>query len=242
MRFFITIVEFVRRIFHRIFRPGGMDRVHSQQERPVSEVEFAAIAIRSITPTQRHIGVLHCRGDSSPTLMLHLAWHQDVRNHEPGNDYLWIAPAIPARRLRQVAARCRQLWRANRRGIPYAFSPPNACFDERTGEYLFGPTQHGLTCASFVLAVFQVAGLRLVDEDSWPTSRAGDREWQESILGALENSSPPASQEHLEAVRSELGSVRIRPEEVAGSGTVSPLPASFRIAEERATQILRRLG
>lgn len=218
-----------------------MDRVHSQWDRPVSEIQFAAIAIKSVNPSQRHIGILHRRGDSSATHMLHLAWHQDIRNNVPGNDYLWIDPVVPARRLRQVAARCRQLWRANRRGIPYAFSPPNGCFDERTGEYLFGPTRHGLTCASFVLAVFQMAGLRLVDEDSWPTSRAGDREWQESILDALENSSPPASQEHLEAVRSELGSVRIRPEEVAGSGTVNPLPASFQAVESRAEQILEQL-
>src|SRR6185503_13834023 len=83
-----------------------------------------------------------------------------ARNEAPDPDFLWVNPAAHPKRLVQVAALCRKIWRANQSGsIPYAFSPPNDCFDTNTGAFLFGPTRHGLTCASFVLAVFHHAGL-----------------------------------------------------------------------------------
>jgi len=170
----------------------GMDgRAFSQQDRPIEDIEFAAIAISAVSPTQRHIGLLH--RDSSSVLLLHLAWHHDLRNHSPGPNYIWISPRVPSRRLRHVAAKCRQVWRANPDGIPYAFSPPNDCFDANTGAYLLGPTGHGLTCASFVLAVFESVGLRLVDQETWPANRAGDEEWKQWVLLQLTQGNPPAT-------------------------------------------------
>jgi hypothetical protein len=217
-----------------------MDRVYSQQERPVSEMQWAAVAIQAVNPNQRHIEILH-RDASSGVMLLDLAWHHVLRNKPPSSQYVWIAPDVPAPRLRQLAARCRQIFRANPDAIPYGFSPPNDCFDEQTGEYLLGPTRHGLTCASFVLAVFELAGLKLIRYDTWPTDRPGDREWQEFIIAELESSNPPASPEHVAAIRNEIGNVRFRPEDVAAAATVSPLPAEFKICAERADQILERL-
>ena len=218
-----------------------MDRVFTYHELPFDNIRYAAIALCSVTPTQRYIGVLHRQPDSHEIRMLHLAWHHDLQNSTPKPKYLWIDPAIHARRLRQVAAVCRHIWRANGKAIPYAFSPPNDCFDEQTGHYLLGPTRHGLTCASFVLAIFERAGLNLADYATWPTDREGDREWQEWIVSQLEKSVPPASAEHIQAVLREVGSVRFRPEEVAGAATVSPLPAVFRLAVERGDQIVAKL-
>lgn len=217
-----------------------MDRVYSQTKRTIEDVSHAAIAIQSVNSTQRHVGILHRQEDK--VLLLHLAWHHDLRNHLPGKSHLWIELHVPQLRMRQVAAICRKVWRSNEGILPYALSPPNDCFNQETGAFLFGPTQHGLTCASFVLAVFEAAGLRLADYETWPTDRPGDQEWQSWIVGELENSDPPADARHIEAVRSEVGLVRYRPEDVAGAATTSPLPANFATANEQGEKILRLLG
>lgn len=223
-----------------------MNRVFDQQARSISEVEFVAIAIKSVGNAQRHVGILH-RVSNKSVQLLHLAWHQDLQNSPPPTDYHWVDLAINARRLKHVAARCRQVFRANPDGLPYAFSSPNDCFDNHTGAYLLGSTQLGLTCASFVLAVFRTAGIQLIDDTSWPISRDGDHEWREHILSMLEHGIPslgirPAPVEHVDAVRSGFGSVRIRPEEVAGSGAVRQLPADFHTVEPIARYILQRLA
>lgn len=140
-----------------------MDRVYSQSQSPLSEVEFAAIAIKQVHRSQNHIGLLYRSGDSDSVKLLHLAWHYDLRNNLPGRDHFWVAPHIPRLRLQVLAARCRQVFRKNRNRIPYGFSPPNHCIDKKTGEFLLSPTRHGLTCATFVLAVLESIGIRLLN-------------------------------------------------------------------------------
>ncbi len=217
-----------------------MDRVHTQEQLAITNVGYSAIAIKSVDSDQCHIGILHREGDQ--VLLLDLAWHCDLRNNPPSSSYLWIKPDVPELRMRQVAARCRQVWRSNEGTLPYALSPPSDCFDVQTGAFLLGPTRHGLTCSSFVLAIFETAGLSLVDYETWPTERPGDQEWQERVVGALENSGTCVSAEHLETVKNEIGAVRYRPEDVAGAATASPLPADFSVAVERARKILELLN
>lgn len=238
-RLFTFISVFFRRWFHS---ENGSDRCFSQRDRPLTNVVYAAIAIKAVNQRQRHIGVLHREDDSPDVNLLHLAWHHDLRNHTPGPTYLWIDPDVHPRRMRQVAAMCRKVWRANTGTLPYALSAPNGCFDQSSGEFLLGPTRHGLTCASFVLAVFESVGIRLVRYEDWPSSRPGDREWQEWVISELERSDPPVSREHIEAVKNEVGGIRFRPEDVASAGTTSPLPADFATAAQRAERILDRLG
>jgi len=234
-----TVLNHLHSIVNQLFR--SEDGIFLQSERPVSEVRAAAIAIANIAANQRHIGILH-RGSSpnSPVKFLHLAFHFDLRNEDQiSAKYVWVGPKVPEARLRQVAAKCRQIHRANGPNLPYAFSPPIDCIDAQTGQYLLGPTNHGLTCASFVLAVFERAGLRLVDYGSWQINRPGDMEWQTSILEVLRNGS---SQQHIAALQAEIGAVRFRPEEVAGAAAVSPLPASFEAALEKAQLVMTALS
>ena len=212
-----------------------MDRIHNPEQNPFTQIEFAAVAIGQPHQNQRHTGMLYRDPESNQILFLHLAWHRDLHNEAPAKSFLWVTPAIHPRRARQVAAICRKIWKSNGRHIPYAFSPPNDCFDETTWEYLFGPTRLGLTCATFVLAVFHEARLALVDYSSWPANRPGDAEWQQQIVSLLRGR---ASEDHVRAVEQEVGGHRYRPEEVAGAATVKPLPAEFEVAVERGQQIL----
>ena len=217
-----------------------MNRVHYSDDQPVSAVVHVAVAICSIDGSQRHIGILHRDTEADQVLLLDLAWHHRLRNEPLGGSWLWVEPAVNARRLVQVAAICRRVWRSNRLGIPYALSHPTECFDENTGAFLLGPTRLGLTCASFVLAMFDAAGLPLAQYDTWPTNRDGDAEWQLRIVEKLAETA--ASAKHVHAVSIEIGSVRFRPEEVAGAATTSPLPAGFDVAADRAAQILALLS
>jgi len=189
----------------------------------VEEIRHIAIAIKEVDVDQRHIGIVHQDGDE--ILMLDLAWHHSLRNNPASKSYFWVKPAIHPWRLRQVASVCRKIWRANGANVPYGLSPPNDCFDEATGEFLLGPTRHGLTCATFVVAVFELSGLSLIRGETWPKDREGDREWQESIVEKL--TIHGASREHIEAVRQGVGGIRVRPEEVASASTKSTIPVRF---------------
>lgn len=216
-----------------------MERVYSSSQRAFGEIAHVAIAIKAVDPSQRHMGILHKGSGSQEALLLNLAWHHDLKNEAPTDEYLWIESNIHARRALQLAALCRKIWRSNDSGIPFAFSVPNDCFDTATGKFLLGPTRFGLTCATFVIAVFRGAGIHLMKLDTWP-ARDDDVEWQRQIVKAL-RSRPGASNDHIEAIESEIGCVRFRPEEVAGAGMAIPPAADFTAASANADQILHRL-
>lgn len=216
-----------------------MERVHSSSQRALGEIGHVAIAIKAVNDSQRHIGILHRGSGSKEALLLNLAWHHDLKNEAPTHEYLWIESNIPTRRAIQVATLCRKIWRSNDSVIPFAFSIPNDCFDTATGKILLGPTRLGLTCATFVIAVFRGVGIHLIEPDTWP-ARDDDVEWQRRIVQAL-RSRPGASDDHIEAIESEIGCVRFRPEEVAGAGMAIPPAADFATASANADQILHRL-
>ena len=219
-----------------------MNRVYSQSDRQLhGEMRHAAIAIKTdAAHRQQHVGILYS-DDSDKIWLAHLGWHKQLHCDEPSIRYLWVDPNVPTTRLLQVAVLCELVVESNPDGIPYALSAPNACFDRDTGEFLFGPSMHGLTCATFVLALFDAVGLRLVRYEEWPGNREGDKKWQEWIVSELEKQGAVAP-DHVLAVKSEVGGARFRPEEVAGAATVSSLPAGFKETVERAVELLSRLS
>lgn len=216
-----------------------MDRVFAASQPAFTEVEHMAVAIGRTGADQFHIGLLHREALTASVQFLHLAWHCRLKNEPAGSlTSHWIDMPIPSRRARQVAARCRQIWKANgASSIPYGFSHPSDSFDSVSGSFLLGPTRHGLTCASFVLAVFHFSGIPLVQYMTWPTDRAGDREWQESVLTALRSHATP---EHIAATSAEIGSIRFRPVDVAGAATQVP-PVRFDVASILGSQIFEML-
>ncbi len=194
--------------------------------------------VTQIDPNQRHIGLLYRDINSDAIVLLHLAFHLDLRCHIPMNG-LWVDPDFDLPRLRQVAAISRQVWAKNGKRVPFGISRPNDCFDHETYEFLIQPSRHGLTCATFVLAMFLEAGLEIVEYDSWP-SRPEDVAWQEEILAKLR--SRQADPDHVAAVEQDIGCIRVRPEEVAGAAALSPHPVNFQRTEPIAEDILRRLS
>ncbi|MCI0643159.1 MAG: hypothetical protein L0Y72_18235 [Gemmataceae bacterium] len=215
-----------------------MDRVHSPLQNPLAEMGRVVVAIKPISDQQCHLGILHRREKRSDIRFLNLQWHFQLADEIAPPNYHWIDMNLPAARAKQIAARCRQVWRSSGKFIPYGFSLPTDNFDEKTGEFLFGPTNLGLTCATFVLAVFEFASIRLLDYTTW-RPREDDSLWQQRIVEMLEEQDADA--EHVEAVRQTVGCLRFRPEEVAAGAALFPPTASFDSTCELATQILERL-
>lgn len=221
-----------------------MEGVNSQQQVALSNNEFVAVAIAEPRQDQRHTGIFFRFDKNQPHEFLHLGWQFLLIREPPKHKYLWVQPALSQRRLVQVAAICDQVAIANSKGIPYSFGPPNDCFDEQSCRFLLGPTNTGLTCASFVLAIFHRAGLQLLRYGSWPPPSTEDIEWQRKILDNLKNPNvtPPAdvSQQHIDFVANEIGSsVRYRPEQVAASALKRRFwPVSFRLAERLGKAIV----
>jgi len=217
-----------------------MDRVFSFVESPVGEQQWTTVVVGEPEADQRHIGILH-RDQNEGLQLLHLAWHCLLQNDSELPDYMvvWIELNVPLARQKSVAAFCRRVWKKNGQDkIPYAFSRPDGSFDAATGEYLIDPSRFGLTCASFVLALFHAAGLAIAEYESWPVNREGDRDWQESIIAKLEGRASP---EHIEHLRSEIGTVRYRPEEVAAAATLAPPAATFEQTRGLALQIADKI-
>ena len=211
-----------------------MEGVFKFLDRPVNARAKVAIAVKRNVDNSTHIGILHVQSGSE--LLLHLEWHCRLTSEAPTEDWLVVNLKINKDRLTQVAAKCRQVLGANARGgIPYGFSEPNDCFDIRDGHYLFGPTKHGLTCSSFVVAIFRYAGVNLVQSNTWP-NRSEDAIYQAQLVARLIETNVDA--DHVDFVRTLVGAIRYRPEEVAGAATIKGLPAHFDQATPPSLEIL----
>jgi hypothetical protein len=100
---------------------------------------------------------------------------------------------------------------------------------------MLGPGAKGLTCATFILAVFNSVGVKLVDEEGWPIRQDEDRRFLEVVRNF-------ATSEHLALLEQEIneGCKRIQPQEVLGACACA-LPATFDASCEAGAQILGKL-
>jgi hypothetical protein len=223
--------------------PDRLDRrIHLPTERPYSDIAHVAIAVKAINARQRHVGIIHCGEQDRRPRLLHLKWDDKLTEEAPDNSFVWISPRIPDRRAKQLAARCRQIFRANGRFVLYGWSEPTDCFDPQTAKHLFGDgsDRTGLTCASFVLAVFEFARLRLIRYRTWVARADEDAEWQRWIVELLSRA-PTVAPARIEALRRGIGGFRFRPEEVGGAAARWPPASNFIQATEAAAHILTKL-
>jgi hypothetical protein len=84
-------------------------RLYSSQQRPFADIRHVALAIAVVRDGRQHVGILHKAEVIDEVKLGHLAWHNQLKDSQPKDCYLWVDPPIPTRRARQVAARCRQI-------------------------------------------------------------------------------------------------------------------------------------
>ena len=114
----------------------------------------------------------------------------------------------------------------NKDSIPYAMLYQSSKFLE-SGHLDLGKDEFGLTCATFIIAIFKSSGISLVLTETWP-NRDADEKFFEKIFGYLKDKISPEHAEHLSANRS---CIRFRAEEIAASSTIYEEPIKFKDAE-----------
>ena len=212
-------------------------------EIPHDQVEFSGIAVAKSGENQRHVGFVFKSNDDEKSLFCHLAWHlklcfdppADWRVNEQRGKLFWKNLSLTKLNRMFLAGFLRDI-QANNTGneLTYGFDMPLPCFDE-DGKYVPTDEGKGLTCATFVLAVYENLKYPLLDIAEWP-NRDEDEEWQNKILDWLKQSGV-ASQKHLDAMKQDVGSVRLKPEEVAAAAIFDPLPISFEDCVREAEEI-----
>ncbi len=192
------------------------------------------LAIKNIAGEQNHCGLLY-RLDDGEVRMLHLAFHFDLRDEELRSDY-WCAPAgLEVENQLVVAAFASAIANA-KPNVPYGFDANGMVFDVVSGELLEAPAGRGLTCATFVLALFRTLGFEPLDEETWPM-RDEDEHWQDQITQAMTHAG--ARQDHIDAVTDNGQSRRFRPEEVVGTSATSN--DEWSIGFDRAREIAQEV-
>jgi hypothetical protein len=240
---------------------AALARVHHPQDRTFGEIKWIAIALSEPDPAidQRHLGVLYRDGAAPEQVMLlHLAWHHNVRREERLKpECVWIEPDVEPEQkqvLTQVCTVVADKYAKKRRSIKYALRYTDGRFDPANGEFL---TEEGtgLTCATFVLALFASYGVSLVQAEEWLTERSeerakSDKDWQEHVLTKLReyrasrrNPEDVAELDaHIAVVEADNSPcARFRPEEVAAAGTSPDLPVGFAYADPVGRAIVDKL-
>jgi len=222
------------------------DRVRALTDATVDEVSTIALVIKAGAGTQRHVGILHKDPDDAraSVQLLDLRWHHEVGAQAPRlpSRYLWAVPSVEPEIAYVLAKLCKkiadQYVRGDRR-LAYALKYAGATFDRGAGIFM-NEAGRGLTCATFVMAVFASHGAPLLHWAEWQP-REEDRAWQAQVVQALRDCG--ADEGHVTAVNEEAqqGATRFRPEEVAAAGVCDTLPLGFTEAERIGKFIVERL-
>ncbi|MDD5323106.1 MAG: hypothetical protein PHD43_21335 [Methylococcales bacterium] len=126
----------------------------------------------------------------------------------------WIAPDLNQEDQRILAATIDAWLDENENKIPYSVAHPGGVVFRENVWIGIEPGQ-GLTCATFIVELFNELGIPFIDVETW-LNRPGDTEWAKRILTALSHSMTP---EHVDAQRNKIGqTVRVRPADIAAAG------------------------
>ena len=199
------------------------------------DVQRCAVVLCRTEHGNLHVGLLH-RVERGRSAVLHLGWLDYVSMTWPWLR-LWVCPETEPEKLLLAAAHCRSAWaRFQTDGtFPYALGDFESTFSE-TGGLVLANGSKGLTCATFVMAIFRAAGVELVTEADWPIRIDEDRRWLDGVASF-------AHPDHLRALREQVdaGVARVHPHELLAACTLTPLPVAFDRISGHAEAIVVRL-
>lgn len=216
--------------------------LNSCTEKPFSDVNVVGIAILpcSIKPPQNHLAVLYVF-DREPEL-LHIGVPGGLRNNEPNSKFLWIdlGPDFTDIDRQIICAHVKKIADANgSESISYGFDTNAKFIDPETGEFKATMQAIGLTCATFVLEVFESCGFQLIVWDSWLKNQKESIIWQKHMIKTYLDQ-PNVSKKLLERQQKNIGNRRYLPEEVA-SATQVEIPAKRKRVMKKALNMRKEL-
>jgi len=181
----------------------------------------ACIFVGKASSGQMHCGIVYNDPEASNFNTLHLAFHYDLRNEHVYEKWLskyrCVYPKIHKIRLEIVPEMCNRIIRRKESyHIPYGLLFAGGTRIDDNGYIKIGDNESGLTCATFVMAVFESCRINLIDIKTWEPRRS-DIKWHNKIIKDLIDNKIKygISDDHIENVKKEKGCARYRPEEVA---------------------------
>jgi len=202
----------------------------------VESVAFAIVG-SAITNSrhQKHVALIY-RAENSNMMLLHLGWHRKLYHEKWKGLYHWSEFGGVDRELQETFADWAVIVAEADPGVPIPYSlifRQGRHFDSK-GNFIPEKDGSGLTCATFLLALFSDFDLPLLDVSSWPRSRPGDFTWMRKILKALRDQIGERlpAWDWIEQVRRRHTLKRFRPEEVfATAALFSGEPLDFTVVE-----------
>ncbi len=221
--------------------------MHTDRFHRPSDPALAIFIMR--TPDGSHTGILfRMRG---VLIIQDNLWHERFRSSPCRELPHFVMLALEPEEEHDVRMMCQLIHERHSNGdpareyrIPYAFRYTSKTrINPATGEMQLEDGL-GLSCSTFVLAVFQSVEITLVKIDTW-RSRADDVVRHEALLqkmrAGIPGFAPPAPADHIVLVEKEVHCMRVRPEEVAAAGLFDDFPVAFEELERAGTWILDQI-
>ena len=221
-----------------------MGEARFESERTFTAADTIGVVICRTDQGNLHAGMLYV-DENDIECVLHLGWEDylgtDWGSKSGLSHQLWASPPIDETRLDSIAGLCQLILERHKkdRKFPYALQFLGSHFSE-DGRLVVGDGARGLTCATFILAVFRSFGIDLIDEESWECRREEDLKF---LLWL--SSRPGIALDHFSILRSEVnkGAKRIQPHEVLQACTQGEdeLPVDFASVQRSSYRLLERL-
>jgi len=199
-------------------------------------------------PIGAHVGLVYRTATSGLHRLLHQAWHYDTHDDTIADwsvvaraSLWWVIPGLDPYELADL--RMAAMRTANglmERQIPYAMDRKDAAIDSEGVVDLRASL--GLTCATFVLLLFESANLQLIDAASWARDRSAARQAEDAavhrrMVEYLRKEDPL----HADRVQGDVECVRVRAEEVAVSSGITARPVGFSTADPLGRDLISRI-
>ncbi|MBK6006869.1 hypothetical protein JJB11_12280 [Ramlibacter ginsenosidimutans] len=207
-----------------------------------------ALAIQQNVLGSRHVALTY-KDDHKKWWVLHLGWYHELHHKEWDQDdlFYWVAfealvPELAEALADQAVLMGNRLASAK---VPYSIVyTPGPYFDEAM-DYVRTSVGEGLTCSTFILAVFHRFGMPLLDESTWPRGRPGDARWGLKLARAIYRTTKGLGvpvRHFFEQIRQRWDLRRFRPEEVCASASIfSGGPLAFDVVEPLSKELLKEL-
>lgn len=187
-----------------------------------------------------HCGLYYENRDGKIEL-LHLVWHNKLRSEPPSAFYEDIDSRFPRRERFVISDLSRLIFeKYESEGLRFAVTRNDGFLPN--GRLKLDEPGTGFSCATFVKAIFDAAGLPLIDSKTWPVADNADRKWFASHVDAMGRSFPAArDQDHISRLDVACKWSRYRPEQVAFAAKIAPPAAKYSAVKIPAELLLREV-
>lgn len=201
--------------------------INSRSPQDEAFFEFRPIRL-AIKKDASHIGIVFQVEIGGLNRLIHLGFHHELHCQELAAIHNWVSSyawldlvGFSDRELLQIAVWIETIWNVNGTNVPYGIAySGSGYFDYTTGRFIQSQTGKGLTCATFVMAVFEDFHLPLLDWNTW-NYRDTDQGFLNHIVGCLDDAVAAGNADamHVQSQKNALGiAPRFRPSEVAVAG------------------------